>query len=43
MHELYFPTQIFDVGTSFSQEYFIFFADFILANIVTLNSTSGLS
>ena len=36
MSELYFRTQIFNIRISLPQEYFIFYSEFILANIVIL-------
>ena len=38
VYELYFPTEIFNVRTNFPQGYFIFYSEFILANIVILSS-----
>ena len=35
--ELYFPTQSFSIRTSFPQGYFIFYSEFIFANIVILS------
>ena len=38
VYKLYFPTQIFNIRTSFPREYFLFYSEFILANIVILSS-----
>ena len=38
MYELYFPTQIFHIRTRLPQDYFIFYSEFIIANIVILSS-----
>ena len=38
LYELYFPTEIFNIRTNFPQGYFIFYSEFILANIVILSS-----
>ena len=38
VYELHFPTEIFNVRTNFPQGYFIFYSEFILANIVILSS-----
>ena len=38
VYELYFPTQIFNIATTVRQEYFRFYSEFILANIVIFSS-----